>query len=129
MDELAAKVSKTNFPEMVHTEFVENIRAEDLRPLLQGRAFTAVLVGGGSPCQGNTFLNRSRKSLGDGRSQDPLLAVELVKAIRELPEIRSNEIPVIIWLENVASAVTAVKKQYSEWLAGKISQGCRKRWL
>ena len=42
------------------TGYVEDI----LRP----RTVEGVIIGGGSPCQGNSFLNRRRRGLDDARS-------------------------------------------------------------
>ena len=93
--------------QMVHVCAVELINAKMVRGIMERRSIHCILVGGGSPCQGNTFLNRKRKGLEDPRSLQPN---ELIR-IRD--ELRSAfpKTPVLTFLENVASSPKAVKEE------------------
>jgi hypothetical protein len=104
------------FPNIVHVSTVEEITAGDLRPLLQRREVSGILVGGGSRCQGNSFGNPGRKGLRDPRSNQPLCLKQLAADLALLPEVKKGKIPVIQWLENVASAPPQVKKEYNKWM-------------
>eukprot|EP00435_Cladocopium_sp_Y103_P012597 s4807_g3.t1 len=75
-----------------------------------------VLMGGGSPCQGNSSLNVSRKGLNDPRSRQPLELRRLRQEFLDLPEMADKEL--ITFLENVASMPATVRASYSAWLGG-----------
>jgi len=115
-NEDARAVAEANLPGLIHVEWVEEVRAEDFSRVLERRSFLAIVVGGGSPCQGNSSLNRKRKNLQDPRSQQPLWLRELYDSICDLKMVKEKEITVLCWLENVASAPAATKAQYDEWL-------------
>ena len=78
MDEEAAHCTQAVMPQVVPVRRVEDLRAVDFIPMLVRRSFRGVLLGGGSPCQGNSALNRRRKGLADTRSQQPLELQRLV---------------------------------------------------
>ena len=63
------KMADATIDQMVHVPTVECVNAEMFRGLIKKRSIQAILVGGGSPCQGNTSLNKGRKGLADPRSQ------------------------------------------------------------
>ena len=94
---------------------MEDLKAEDFVPMLVRRAFWGVLLGGGSPCQGNSALNRRRRGLDDMRSQQPLELQRLVYEFEQLPACQGMEI--VAFLENVASMPNQVQQAYEAWLA------------
>ena len=67
----ARACAQASMPHIVHYPSVEALVAEDFRGLLTRRKPRAVVLGGGSPCQGNSSLNKDRKGLQDVRSQQP----------------------------------------------------------
>ena len=115
-DETAARVSAANMPSLIHVQRVEDIKARDFVPLLRRRRFRGIILGGGSPCQGNSSLNRSRRGLGDERSCQPELLGKLRDDLLALPEV--DELEVISFLENVHSMPAEVLPQYSRWMGG-----------
>ena len=115
-DVQAREVAISNMPSLVHCDRVEAIQATDLVPILRRRRFRGILMGGGSPCQGNSSLNRQRRGLADARSCQPVLLAELRQAIQELPEAEGLEI--LSLLENVQSRPREVCAQYSFWMGG-----------
>ena len=116
MDAQARAVASSNMPSLVHCDRVETLRAADLVPFLRRRRVRGILLGGGSPCQGNSSLNKRRLGLNDERSCQPLLLVELRAEIEALPEAEGLEI--LSLLENVQSMPQEVCSQYSSWLGG-----------
>ena len=116
MDAQARAVASSNMPALVHCDRVETLRAADLVPFLRRRRVRGILLGGGSPCQGNSILNKRRLGLDDERSCQPLLLVELRAEIEALPEAEGLEI--LSLLENVQSMPKEVCSQYSSWLGG-----------
>lgn len=101
-------------PHIVHFPSVEALAAVDFRGLLTRRKPRAVLLGGGSPCQGNSILNKRRRGLQDVRSLQPWHLQRLRDEFLALPEMEGSEL--ITLLENVASMPDEVQQQYSEWL-------------
>ena len=114
MDEEAATVASQAMPNIVHISRVEDIPAQALVPFLRRRRPRGILVGGGSPCQGNSSLNKRRKGLDDPRSQQPLLLKDLRDQLQALPEC--EEVEILSLLENVGSMPDSVRAQYSEWM-------------
>ena len=110
----ARAASQATMPNLVHIDSVEAIQGVDLRPFLQRRQVRGIILGGGSPCQGNSSLNRGRKGLRDPRSQQPSHLQRIRDEIMALPEAGHCEI--ITFLENVASMPQTVCDQYSAWL-------------
>jgi len=101
-------------PNLVHMDRVEDVRVDHFRGLLQRRHPRGILIGGGSPCQGNSSLNTKRKGLDDLRSQQPLELQRIIHEFRALPEAAGMKI--VAFLENVASMPAHVRDQYSTWL-------------
>ena len=62
------EVCHRNTPNVVHVADVGHIRGRDLVPVIKRRKFTVILIGGGSPCQGNSELNMQRKGVKDPRT-------------------------------------------------------------
>ena len=70
-----------NFPSAVHVGDVKRVKGYHFAPVHRKRQFAAIIVGGGSPCQGNSWLNPGRQGLKDPRSQ---LAFEIFRIVRRL---------------------------------------------
>ena len=98
------------FPNMVEIERVEDLNVEMLRQVVQKRQFSAILVGGGSPCQGNSFLNSRRKGLDDERSWQP----GYLRAFADAARHAYPDVPLFCMLENVASAPPSVVAHYTD---------------
>lgn len=111
-DEEAVQVAKANFPNAVHIDAVEAIDESTLQPFFQRRDVRGVLIGGGSPCQGNSELNSGRQGLLDDRSWQPTE----IRRLKALVEKLAPAAEVLCLLENVASMPPEVLKQYNEWL-------------
>eukprot|EP00434_Breviolum_minutum_P017681 symbB.v1.2.015606.t1/scaffold1172.1/size134038/3 len=114
LDPTAQACAKEVMPHVVHLSRVEHVKASDFSGILQRRKPRGVLVGGGSPCQGNSGLNTRRRGLADPRSQQPLELQRLFREFDELPEMQDVEL--IGLLENVASMPNDVRDEYSAWL-------------
>ena len=112
----------TNFPNLVMVNSVEELRGSDFRAVLGRRHFTAIIVGGGSPCQGNSSLNAGRKGWRDPRSRQPLELQRLVKELRHEVESLPHRVPVLTLLENVASAPKDIIQQYTSLVGGPPSK-------
>ena len=116
MDPIAADLCSGNMPNVIHVPRVESLRAAALRPFLRRRQIRGIIMGGGSPCQGNSSLNLGRQGLGDIRSQQPMVMIQLRDEIKALPEASSLEL--VSFLENVGSMPREVESQYSSWMGG-----------
>ena len=114
MDEVLAKAVGRVFPNVVQMAKVEDVKGALFEKVLSRRSFDGIVIGGGSPCQGNSSLNSSRKGLGDPRSWQP---VELIRIVAELKPY-SDPLPIFTFLENVASMPAQVKSKYSELIGG-----------
>ena len=119
-NDYARYVTSKNFPEVIHTVDVGKVRAAWFQPLLQKRDIKAIIVGGGSPCQGNSSLNRRRRHLLDPRSRQPEFLAKLAKDLKELPEVVNGMIPVLVWLEMVGSARAATLNHYANILEANM---------
>ena len=97
-DSLVAEAPEAAFTGVIPVANVQDLRAETLRPLLQKRKVSGVLVAGGAPCQPNSTLNRKSKELDDPRAHLFKAIPDLAADIRDLPEAR--HIPVLELLEN-----------------------------
>ena len=107
---------QSTVPSVVHVPHVEAVSVDVLLPFLERRQVRGILVGGGSPCQGNSALNMRRQGLRDPRSQQQFLLQQLVSSLRQRPACKGLEI--ITFLENVANAPSDVVSTYSRWLQG-----------
>ena len=116
-DPVASAAAQAAMPNLVYIDSVEELKGADLRQFLQRRQVRGIILGGGSPCQGNSSLNRGRQGLNDPRSQQPSQLRRLREEILALPEARTCE--VITFLENVASMPQSVCEQYSTWLGAQ----------
>ena len=50
LDTVAAHRAQVSFPNIVHVEYVEHVCGRSVQKVLMKRNFSAVIVGGGSPC-------------------------------------------------------------------------------
>ena len=119
-DAEAVACAAHSMPSVVHVPRVEDVSVQLLLSFLERRQIRGIIIGGGSPCQGNSKLNKGRRGLQDVRSQQPQLLSALVSSIRE-HEACSN-LEVISFLENVASAPPSVVEQYSQWLDCQLAR-------
>ena len=106
--------AQETMPNIVHVDAVEHIQARDLRAMLKRRQFRGIIVGGGSPCQGNSVLNLGRGGLADQRSLQPSLLARLVQDLET--EEMCQGLSIVAFLENVASMPREVRLQYNQWL-------------
>eukprot|EP00435_Cladocopium_sp_Y103_P010988 s1261_g2.t2 len=113
-DPFPAQVVDQIMPNVVAVDAVENVTGAMFRPFLQRRQVRGIVVGGGSPCQGNSALNSGRKGLADVRSQQPRQLVRIRAELQALPECQHLEI--VTFLENVASMPADVPAQYTAWV-------------
>ena len=109
-DAIAREACHRVMPNIVHVKAVEEVRGADFRLILTRRKPRGVILGGGSPCQGNSALNCNRAGLNDPRSLQPQELVRIRDELQQLPEMQDVEL--VSLLENVAS----IQKQYSEWM-------------
>eukprot|EP00435_Cladocopium_sp_Y103_P044302 s412_g12.t1 len=113
-DSTCRACAQAAMPNIVHTEAVEHVQVRMLRAVLKRRQFRGIIVGGGSPCQGNSSLNSARAGLGDKRSLQPSHLARLVQDLEDEPLCQGLEI--VAFLENVASMPPDVRQQYDRWL-------------
>ena len=88
-DPMAAERAAQSFPNLISVQYVEDFRGSMLNAFLKRRSVEGVIIGGGSPCQGNSSLNRHRKGLGDTRSHQPS---ELIRIVREIEELEVSQV-------------------------------------
>jgi hypothetical protein len=103
----ASACARYGFPSLVHVQKVEQVTGALFAKVIARRKFEGILLGGGSPCQGNSSLNPQREGLNDDRSRQP----EHVARIAE--ELKQFQLPVVTWLENSGSASKEVRERYS----------------
>ena len=103
------KMAAASLDQAVHVPAEELINARMVEGIMKKRSIQAIVVGGGSPCQGNTSLNKSRE-LNDPRSLQPK---ELVRIKDELKRTYPKT-PVLTFLENVASSPQQVNEEYDQ---------------
>ena len=107
-----------HFPHAIHVQTVEELKGADFIPVLQRRPFTAILLGGGSPCQGNSALNTNRQGWKDPRSQQPNHLQRLHTELRQHMDEHHIHLPVFHFLENVRSTPPDVIAQYTHLAHG-----------
>lgn len=120
--------ARYSFPDAVHIEKVEYLRAVDFRALFRRRKITAVITGGASPCQGNSSLNARRQGWADPRSQGPLHIRRLVQEFGRMQE--SHNVPCLTFLENVHSMPDHCRSIYNQIMQcpGIASRASRCGW-
>ena len=98
-------------------------RAEHFKEVLARRQFASIVIGGGSPCQGNTSLHAGRKGLQDEHSRQPQLLHDMASELNKI-----TRVPVLSFLENVASAPPEVVHTYTQWVGGSPIQISADSW-
>ena len=101
-------------PDIVHIDRVEMVTVDTLLPWIRRRRPRGILMGGGSPCQGNSAFNKDRMGLHDERSLQPIHLCKLRDEVAAHPEC--SHLLVLALLENVASMPSEVLVQYNQWL-------------
>ena len=114
IDSRLAEATATNLPNIVHAKKVEEVNGGIFKQVLARRKISAILVGGGPPCQGNSALNPNRKGAADPRTQE---ASHLGRIARELEDIAAG-VPILKLLENVAGAPQGSRDLYTEVVGG-----------
>ncbi|CAE7466822.1 unnamed protein product [Symbiodinium microadriaticum] len=112
-DPVARQVAQAVMPSIVPVSDVHMIQVDILLPFVQKRSPRGIIVGGGTPCQPLSTLNRSRQGLRDPRAQAPAFLHDLVRDLRAHPKLTGIE--VILFLENVASMDHKARDQFSHW--------------
>ena len=108
------EVCHRNTPNVVHVADVGHIRGRDLVPVIKRRKFAVVLIGGGSPCQGNSELNMQRKGVKDPRTIGAYHVTRIERELRKSATEEGVELPPVgTFIENVASAPKEVIEYYS----------------
>ena len=110
--------ASSSFPNLVIVKKVEDLRGQDFRQVLERRNFVGIIIGGGSPCQGNSSLNSGRRGWQDPRSRQPLELQRIVKEIRYEVAALKHQVPVLTILENVASSPQDVRAHYTNIVGG-----------
>ena len=100
-DAEAVSVSRSNMPNIVHVDRVEDLSAKLFVPFLRRRQCRGIILGGGSPSQPNSSLNADRQGLEDPRSQQAYHIARLRQELEALPE--AQELQIVSFLENVAT--------------------------
>ena len=92
-DPVAAERAAQSFPNVtvVSMQFVEEFRGKMLVEILRRRTVEGVIIGGGSPCQGNSALNRQRRGLGDLRSHPPSQLARIAEEVANLESLADFE--------------------------------------
>ena len=97
-DKSCIEVASKNLQNLVHGGNVEDFDVHSLLPLLVKRNNSScILIGGGSPCQGNSKCNNNRLSRGDERSHQPEWPARFAEQIRGLAPVTKKEIAVVSW--------------------------------
>ena len=96
-DPAAVERTSQSFPNVISMQFVEDFRGEVLTDFLRRRTVKGVIIGGGSPCQGNSALNPHRRGLDDVRSHQPSQLVRIAEEVAELQEARGLRILTFFW--------------------------------
>ena len=60
-DPQARRCAQSVMPSIVHVEDVSEVTVALVLPFLKKRSVRGIIVGGGSPCQGNSALNVKRQ--------------------------------------------------------------------
>ncbi len=108
MDAVASELCAVNLLNVIHIPRVESLRAAALQPFLRRRQIRGIIMGS---------LNLGRQGLGDIRSHQPLVMIQLRDEIQSLPEASGLEL--VSFLENVGSMPREVESQYSSWMGGQ----------
>ena len=124
MDSELREAKARYMPNAVTIEFVEDLHPAMLDKLVARREVAAVLVGGGSPCQGNSALNSRRRGLRDQRSLQPEVLSNFVKDLKQA----HADLPVFTLLENVGSCTSDVVSFYTGLMGGRPLEVDAAQW-
>ena len=116
-DPFVRAVAAENLDVIVHVNSVEEVSVDMVRDFLQRRKVKGIILGGGSPCQGNSFLNKGRRGTGDERTWQTL---QLVRIRDEL----TSAFPSLSFLENVALMPEDVRSMYCKLLVVEPIECC-----
>ena len=86
MDPVAREACAATMPNILHVTDVNQVRGPMFASVLARRKPRCILLGGGSPCQGNTALNLARRGLAGARSQQPLEIQRIETELQALPD-------------------------------------------
>jgi hypothetical protein len=111
---------RRGFPDVVHIPRVEDVCVEMFVEVAKRRNLAGIILGGGAPCQGNSSLNLQRRGLADARTQQPRYLQQLAKQFGIHPVLK--HIPLLKYLENVASMPGDVKEFYEQMVGGQSFQ-------
>ena len=112
-DAIARRCAESVMPNIVHVKSVEEVNAAMFKLVVQRRDIKAFIVGGGCPCQGNSALNLDRQGWQDPRTRQ---ASHVARIVNDLQ--RTFGLPVLSFLENVASMPPEVRDRYSSIIKG-----------
>ena len=116
-DPAAAARAASSFPNVISMQRVEEFHGSMIQGFLKRRTVEGVIVGGGSPCQGNSSLSRHRRRLRDSRSLQPQELARIRDEIENLAEAQG--LRVCAFLENVASSPREVVRHYNQLLTAR----------
>jgi hypothetical protein len=109
-------LSKKNFPDATRLGNVSDVHGHMFKQVLAKKKLAAILVCGGSPCQGNSILG-NRRGLKDARTLLYTHILRLADELEALPE-RGNT-SVLRLLENVYDMPAEVHEKFSADFNGK----------
>ena len=102
------------FSNLVLVDKVEHLRGDDFLAALSRRSFAAIVIGGGSPCQGNSSLNVGRGEMVGPPDSYP---AQLRRLVREFEQVVQG-VPILSFIENVANIPGQVIQHYTELVGG-----------
>ena len=108
-----ALLAISNMGPSVHVQPVETFNAACLRPVLQKRKFSFILVGGGAPCQGNCPLNSHRKGLLDPRTRAAEYIPQIAADVKKLPEARDLTVLKFLKLLFIYNSINVIRNNMS----------------
>ena len=113
-DPVAQAVVERCMPAVVHLDDISQVSAGLMVAAVERRGpkLSAILAGGGSPCQGNSAQQVHRRGWEDERSQQPLHLKRVCQEIEQHPKLQ--HVAVLRFLENVASMPPDVCTKYSK---------------
>lgn len=102
-------------PNAVRIPSVADVKGEDMIAAIKRRSFTAIWIGGGCPCQGNSSLNADRRGIDDQRTVDAKHILRIDTELRQAAQQAGVQLPPIVrWIENVASSPPEVLEYYAK---------------
>lgn len=115
-EDLVSAVAKC-FHSVAHVGTVQSLTEDHFEEFFEHHEVGAVLVGGGSPCQGNSLLNTNRAGMKDPRTLLYQYVAKVATMVKNVLARRQLDIPVAKFLENVkycpAEFVAAVNADFA----------------